>query len=210
MVNRARKRGYTTDVRRARDLPADELEQLKEYATLWRHGGTERGYSMALGRLGEPEDDATIVVRVFDGDGVVAFNTYVPWGEHGASLDFMRRSPTCESGVNELTVTALAEAGPAMGIERVSLNFAAFRSIIDRGERMGASALSRFNRNALVAVSRWVQIDSLYRFNAKFGPRWVPRYIMYPDGRSMPHVGLAFLEAEGFLPALSRRRAMTD
>jgi lysyl-tRNA synthetase class 2 len=63
----------------------------------------------------------------------------------------------------------------------------------------------------LLWASRWFQIESLYRFNAKFRPEWEPRYICYPAARDMPRIAIAALEAEAFiampqLPAPFRRR----
>ncbi len=46
--------GYTVRVRRHADIPADEMEFLVRKADDWRDGATERGFSMALGRLGDP------------------------------------------------------------------------------------------------------------------------------------------------------------
>ena len=45
-----------------------------------------------------------------------------------------------------------------------------------------------------------IQMDTLRRFNAKFCPRWVPRYLVYRSTRDLPAIGLAALSAEGFLP----------
>ena len=47
--------------------------------------------------------------------------------------------------------------------------------------------------------SRWLQIESLYRFNAKFQPQWYTRFLVYPTAADLPRVGLAGLEAEAFL-----------
>ena len=60
-----------------------------------------------------------------------------------------------------------------------------------------------------VASHIW-QIDSLYRFNAKFRPIWEPRFVCYPAARDLPRVAIAALEAEAFLvwprfPRLVRR-----
>jgi lysyl-tRNA synthetase class 2 len=51
----------------------------------------------------------------------------------------------------------------------------------------------------LLFLSRWFQIESLYRFNAKFRPVWEPRLVCYPAGRDLPRVCLAALEAEAFI-----------
>ena len=58
----------------------------------------------------------------------------------------------------------------------------------------------------LLFASRWLQIESLYRFNAKFQPQWQPRFLVYPTAADLPRVGLAGLEAEAFLtwPRLGR------
>ncbi|HEY3033427.1 MAG TPA: hypothetical protein VGJ54_02030, partial [Streptosporangiaceae bacterium] len=54
----------------------------------------------------------------------------------------------------------------------------------------------------------WFQIESLYKFNAKFCPVWVPRFFAFPGTRDAVRVGVAALEAEAFLvwPRLELRR----
>ena len=60
----------------------------------------------------------------------------------------------------------------------------------------------------LVALgNRWFQIESLYRFNAKFFPRWEPRYLVYEGALGLPRAGVAALWAEGQLPKPSLRRS---
>ena len=46
----------------------------------------------------------------------------------------------------------------------------------------------------------WFQIERLYRFNAKFFPRWEPRYFMYERRFGLPRAGIAALWLEGQLP----------
>jgi lysyl-tRNA synthetase class 2 len=54
-------------------------------------------------------------------------------------------------------------------------------------------------RRFLVFISRWFQIESLYKFNAKFCPVWVPRFFVFPGTKDAVRVGVAALEAEAFL-----------
>jgi lysyl-tRNA synthetase class 2 len=126
---------------------------------------------------------------------------FVPWGPDGISLDLMRRDRTADPGMNELLIVAALRAAPDLGVLRVSLNFAMFRSALARGERLGAGPVLRMWRGLLVFLSRWFQIESLYRFNAKFRPRWEPRYVVFRSTRDLPRIGFAAMRAEGFVTA---------
>jgi lysyl-tRNA synthetase, class II len=68
--------------------------------------------------------------------------------------------------------------------------------------------VTRAWRGILLFMSRWFQIESLYKFNAKFCPEWVPRFFVYTGTRDIPRIGLAALEAEAFLvwPTIEVRR----
>jgi len=78
----------------------------------------------------------------------------------------------------------------------------------ERGERIGAGPVLRAWRGLLVFASRWFQIESLYKFNAKFCPAWEPRFFVYPGTRDTPRIAIAALEAEAFLvwPRLEVKR----
>jgi lysyl-tRNA synthetase class 2 len=199
MVGRIARAGYTVDVCRVRDVDAGVRGRAMTDAAAWRSTDTERGFSMALGRLLDAADPECVFVAARQ-DGVVrAFLQFVPWGTDGMSLDVMRRDSAAEAGVNELMIAEALKAAPTLGVNRVSLNFAAFRSTLERGERLGAGPVLRAWRRALLFASRWLQIESLYRFNAKFQPQWQPRFLVYPTPSDLPRVGLASLEAEAFL-----------
>ncbi|NYG06540.1 lysyl-tRNA synthetase class 2 [Phycicoccus badiiscoriae] len=205
MVGRVARAGYDVQVCRVRDVSPDVRDRAMRDAAAWRSSATERGFSMALGRLLD-DDDPECVFVVARQDGVVrAFLQFVPWGADGMSLDVMRRDASADAGVNELMITEALAAAPGMGVKRVSLNFAAFRSVLERGGKLGAGPILRMWRRLLLFASRWLQIESLYRFNAKFQPQWQPRFLVYPSASDLPRVGLAALEAEAFLtwPTLS-------
>jgi lysyl-tRNA synthetase class 2 len=206
MVGRVARAGYAVEVCRVREVSAEVRAKALADAAAWRSSATERGFSMALGRLLDEADPECVFVAARQ-DGVVrAFLQFVPWGVDGMSLDVMRRDATADAGVNELMITETLAAAPSLGVRRVSLNFAAFRSVLERGGRLGAGPVLRAWRRVLLFASRWLQIESLYRFNAKFQPQWQPRFLVYPSGADLPRVGLAALEAEAFLtwPKLGR------
>jgi lysyl-tRNA synthetase class 2 len=167
---------------------------------------------MALGRFADPRDSDCVTVMAYRQGTLCAFLHFVPWGPDGLSLDLMRRDRDCENGINELLIVRAVEAAAGLGVTRISLNFAVFRAALERGERLGAGPVVRVWRNLLLFASRWFQIDSLYRFNAKFRPRWEPRYVCYPAARDLPRVVLAALEAESFiaLPTLPRTKTWLE
>ncbi|GGW61185.1 membrane protein [Streptomyces xantholiticus] len=218
MVKRIERGGYRTRVRRARDLDDDEIRQIRRAAADWRGTDTERGFSMALGRIGDPADGDAVIATAHKDEGTAspsygdlkAVIHFVPWGTDGMSLELMRRDRSADPGMNELLIVAALQAAPALGVERVSLNFAMFRSALARGEKIGAGPVLRMWRGLLVFLSRWFQIESLYKFNAKFRPRWEPRFVVFPNTRDLPRIGFAAMQAEGFvnlsLPRLFVRR----
>ncbi|THC53950.1 phosphatidylglycerol lysyltransferase domain-containing protein [Streptomyces sp. A1499] len=200
--NRVRRAGYQVRVRRHEDISADEMAYLVERADDWRDGATERGFSMALGRLGDPADGRCVMVECTDADGVLrAVLSFVPWGPHGLSLDLMRRARDSGNGLMEFMVIELLQRAPEIGITQVSLNFAMFRSVFERGSRLGAGPVLRLWRSLLGFFSRWWQIESLYRANAKYRPIWEPRFLLFEKSGDLPRIGIAAARAEGFLEA---------
>ncbi|MDT3397754.1 phosphatidylglycerol lysyltransferase domain-containing protein [Streptomyces sp. B1866] len=225
MVGRIERAGYTTRVCRAAELDAEELAAIRRAAADWRGTDTERGFSMALGRIGDPADGDAVIATAHKaapeghdpgpyGD-LRAVLHFVPWGVDGMSLELMRRDRSADPGMNELLIVAALRAAPDLGVKRVSLNFAMFRSALARGERLGAGPVLRGWRGLLIFLSRWFQIESLYKFNAKFQPRWEPRFVVYRNTSELPRIGFAAMHAEGFvslprprlprLPRVSRR-----
>ncbi len=206
-VTRARRAGLTVRIRRHRDIPDDEMADLLKDADAWRDTQTERGFSMALGRLGDPADGDCLLVEAIDqNDQVAAMLSLVPWGTTGVSLDLMRRSPHSPNGAIELMVSDLALTAERFGVNRISLNFAMFRSAFEQGAQLGAGPIARLWRGLLLFFSRWWQLETLYRSNMKYQPEWLPRYACYHDARLIPRVGVASSIAEGFLVLPFSRR----
>lgn len=207
--NRVKRAGYTTRIRRHEDIAPDEFEALIKAADHWRYGASERGFSMALGRLGDKADGRCVMVECHDFEGrLCALLSFVPWGRNGLSLDLMRRDKASDNGVIEFMVIELIQRAAEVSVERMSLNFAMFRAVFERGSRLGAGPVLRLWRAVLLFFSRWWQIESLYRANAKYRPIWEPRFVLYRRSSDLPRIGVAYAHAEGFLglPSLTARR----
>jgi lysyl-tRNA synthetase class 2 len=115
----------------------------------------------------------------------------------------MRRDRDTPNGLMEFMVARSAELLRERGVDELSLNFAAFARWLHSPEKRSERALGR-----LVALgNRFFQIESLYRFNAKFFPRWEPRFLVYEGALGLPRASLAALWAEGQLwkPSLTAR-----
>ena len=90
------------------------------------------------------------------------------------------------------------------GIEEVSLNFATAARFMHSPDE---PCRARWSARLAKRLDRFFQIESLYRFNAKFFPRWEPRYAIYEGRFGLPRMALAGMWAEGQLPKpqLARR-----
>lgn len=214
----ARRQGLVVTIRRHRQLPAEELRDLAAAADAWRDG-PDRGFSMALNRLGDPADEQCVMVGAHGEPGTTAPNagsgppvallSLVPWGRHGLSLDVMRRAPDCPPGATELMVAELLAWCGRQGIRRVSLNFAMFRDVLADAQRLGAAPLRRMQSSLLGVLDRVWQLERLYRANERYHPEWVGRYVCLDQFFALPRVVLAIGRAEGFLPIPPGGRAGT-
>ncbi|MBC2876271.1 bifunctional lysylphosphatidylglycerol synthetase/lysine--tRNA ligase LysX [Streptomyces sp. TYQ1024] len=199
-VNRVERTGASVRVRRHAALSDEEMREVIRRADAWRDTETERGFSMALGRLGDPADGDCLLVEAFDSEGrMIALLSFVPWGRDGVSLDVMRRDRAAPNGVMEFMVARLCAQAGRFGIKRISLNFAVFRSAFEEGARIGAGPVLRLWRRLLLFFSKWWQLEALYRSNVKYNPEWHPRFLCYADAGALARIGLASGIAEGFV-----------
>ncbi|TWP36248.1 bifunctional lysylphosphatidylglycerol synthetase/lysine--tRNA ligase LysX [Leekyejoonella antrihumi] len=205
-VSRISRAGYSCRVRRHHELSPEELRMIEQLADRWRGNEAERGFSMALNRLGDPADGRCVLVTAHDASGTIrGFLSFVPWGVRGVSLDLMRRDRDAENGLNEYLVAKLIELGPEHGIRRVSLNFAVFRNVFNNADQVGAGPVTKVTDSLLSFASRFYQLETLYRSNEKYRPEWVPRLLCYDAALTVPRAGLAMGVAEGFVPMLGPR-----
>lgn len=202
-VNRVCAAGYTMRVRRHSELSAQELAQVAELAEQWRGEDVERGFSMALNRLGDPVDGNCVLATAHDSTGAIrGLLSFVPWGRRGISLDLMRRDRVGENGIVEFMVAGVVDRCRETGIRRISLNFAMFRSVYANADRVGAGPVTRGVDGLLGFASRFYQLEQLYRSNQKYRPTWIPRVLCYQPPLSVLRASVATGIAEGFLPKL--------
>jgi lysylphosphatidylglycerol synthetase-like protein (DUF2156 family) len=162
---------------------------------------------MTLGRVFDADDDGLLlaVCRAPDGSPV-AFCQFVPVpGMDGFSLDLMRRDAgEHPNGLLDFVVVETIAHLRATGRQRLGLNFATMRAVL-AGES-GAGTGERLKRWMLLRMSDSMQIESLWKYNAKFDPEWRPRFAVYDAGENILPAALAVARAESFweLPIIGR------
>ena len=136
----------------------------------------------------------------------VAFCQYVPAPAIGGfSLDLMRRdNGEHPNGLLDFAVVETIKELRARGCDGLGLNFATMRAVL-AGEA-GEGLTQRVQSWLLRRTGDSMQIESLWRFNAKFDPDWQPRYAIYDAPENMLEVALAVARAESFweLPVIGR------
>ena len=215
-VNRIAKYGYRISFHDPACLPPELRDSLKEVMTKSRRGDVERGFSMTLGRVFDAADSGLLLAVVHGPapEGAaeghlgppVAFCQYVPApGIGGYSLDLMRRdNGEHPNGLIDFAVVETIKELRERGQQGLGLNFATMRAVL-AGEA-GEGLVQRVQAWALRRMGDSMQIESLWKFNAKFDPDWQPRYAIYDAPENMLAVAIAVARAESFweLPVIGR------
>ena len=130
----SRRAGYETPVRRLRDVPDDELVGSAPWWSAGAAGPTSAGSRWRSRGPRMPRSTRTRCWCVAAAEGELrGLLQFVPWGPNGLSLDLMIRDPAVrDNGLNELLIADLLAACRRLEVARVSLNFAVFRSGLER------------------------------------------------------------------------------
>ena len=208
-VARTHNAGVSTRIVREGDLAPGLAADLAEVSAQWLRGSRERGFSMILdGLLTGAHPDCLLVIAYDHAGTVVAFQRYaVCRGGAALSLDTMRRDRNGPNGLNERMIVDLLAWGRDRGARELSLNFAAFRTMLDAGD--ARRGFERLGYRALHLLDPLIQLESLYLFNAKFRPTYRPRGVAFRSWLSIPVVAAAMLVLE-FAGGVERRRTVPE
>jgi lysylphosphatidylglycerol synthetase-like protein (DUF2156 family) len=206
-VNRVARYGYTVRFLDPAKLVPEDAARLVELMAKNRRGEQERGFSMMLGRLFDSRDSGLLLTLVEGPDGApVAMCQFVPSPAIGGySLDLMRRDPgEHPNGLLDFALCSTIAHLKEIGMKGLSLNFAALRSVLE-GES-GDGVTQRVERWALRRLSGVLQIETLWRFNAKYEPTWLPRYIVFDSAEQFVPVVVQIMRAESLteMPVIGR------
>ncbi len=166
-----------------------------------RQGDFERGFSMMLGRVCDVRDEGTLMCIVKDATGrPVALCHFVPAHSiNGYSLDLMRwdKDGDHPNGLIDFALCTTIFYLAKVGKTGLSLNFAAMRAIFEKEK--GDGTVQRLQYWAYKRMSSVMQMESLWKFNAKYKPEWYPRYVAYDSLEYALPVGLACFRAEALV-----------
>ncbi len=198
-VNRVAREGYTAELHTVGDLDNATVAELRAVSDRWRDGQDERGFCMAHDALVDILlPDALVVLARHEDGHIGGFLHFAPvFGRPAASLGFMRRDRDTPNGLTDFLVVRSAELLGQRGTEEFSLNFAAFARWLRAPENLAETLLAKLLR----VGDRWFQVERLHRYNAKFHPRWQPRYLLFEKPSCLPRILLAAMQAEGQLPS---------
>jgi lysyl-tRNA synthetase class 2 len=205
-VSRLSKAGFAAELHTVAELDPATAREVEDVLDRGRQGAPERGFSMAMDSIRGDHDGETIVVLARDASAAAGPDEpgpvrgvlhFVPcYGRPAVSLSFMRRDPDTPNGLTEFMVVRAIELLRDRGIGEMSLNFAAFA----RWMHSPSNRLEQVMGRLIALGNPFFQIESLYRFNAKFFPRWEPRYLVFQGRLGLPRTSLASLWVEGQLP----------
>jgi lysyl-tRNA synthetase class 2 len=204
---RLARNGYTVEFVDPATISRDRVAGIVDLMGKLRRGEGERGFSMMLGRMFHPRDRGLLLTIVSAPDGSpAAICQFVPSPAiNGYSLDLMRRDPDEHpNGLIDYALCSTIAHLREQGARGLSLNFAAFRSVLD-GEK-GDGTFTKVERWALRRLSGILPIETLWSFNAKYLPDWQPRYLIYPGVENLVPVVAAVLRAESLteIPVFGR------
>ena len=191
-VSRLDRAGFEFRVSPPNELSAQERRDVDAVTREWLGGAADRGFSMAMDDL-HAHPQARFALAT-DRDGRVRGYLHLVPSGRGYSLSAMRRGRGTPNGLMEYLIVRTALWAAPLGVEELSLNFAAFADVLRTGG--DGPLLMRLFRAALLRLDRFFQLDRLFSFNRKFHPAWRTRYICFERAIDVPVLSLATLHAE--------------
>jgi lysyl-tRNA synthetase class 2 len=197
-VNRLAKNGYSAQLSTLAELDEATVREIEQVLVTARQGRPEIGFTMGMDSIrGANCDDTLFLLARDESHHVRGFLHFVPcYGRAAFSLSLMRRDPATPNGLMEFLIVNGIEQLRERGTQEVSLNFATGARWIHEPQ----NRLEKLAGKLVIQLDKKLQLESLYRFNVKFAPRWEPRFIAFEGWLHLPRTGLAAIWLEGQLP----------
>ncbi|PSB09852.1 hypothetical protein C7B69_22145, partial [filamentous cyanobacterium Phorm 46] len=125
-------------------------------------------------------------------------------GNNAIGVDLMRRRTEVENGTMECLFASMLQHCQELGYAEFDLGLSALAGV---GEEGKSGRLEKVLIYLSDHLSKFYNFKGLHSFKDKFGPRWEPRYFVYPSLGSLPDVVVALIRADsgdGLRPATLR------
>lgn len=206
-LNRAAKSDITFRMVQLRDESFAMVQQARGISDQWvsDKGMPEMGFT--LGGIDEALDPEVRVGLAVDANGVLqGITSWLPvYGSGGVvqgwTLDVMRRRPEGFRPVMEFMIASACLVFKEQGALTVSLSGAPLARSDEDDDVTPVEALLNQLGELLEPVYGF---RSLHQFKTKFKPRYIPMYMVYPDGAALPRVAVSLTAA--FLPGSGLRQ----
>jgi lysyl-tRNA synthetase class 2 len=212
-THRLERKGFRAEMIMAGQVPAALRAELAAVEQAWLGGAPRKGFAMELDSLFRLDgEDAVFVIGRDERGRVNGFlHLAVCQSSQSLSLSTMPRWRDTPNGFTAWLIVRTATWARDAGFSHVSLNFSPFAGLL--ASEAGLPRVRRLERRALLRLKSVLalQLDNLLRFNAQFGPAWLPRYLILQAWTDLPRVAVAAMAAEGYLPhaSLIRGRGWT-
>jgi lysylphosphatidylglycerol synthetase-like protein (DUF2156 family) len=217
-MNNAAKAGVRAEWITYSTAPLTIQAQIQEISEEWVADKKIPEMGFTLGSLDELKDpEVRCLIAVDDHHLVHALASWLPVYRNGNiigwTLDFMRRRSNGFRPATEFLIASAVLSLKKEGYEYISLSGAplAWASADDprptTAAPPGAGGLERLLNWLGATLEPIYGFRSLLAFKAKFQPRYVPLYMLYPDAAALPTIANAVTRA--YLPAVTLGESLT-
>ncbi|PHX53857.1 hypothetical protein CP500_019255 [Tychonema bourrellyi FEM_GT703] len=175
-------------------LSSELMRQMKAVSDEWLQmvQGAEKKFS--VGWFNETYLRETPVIAIHTPDGKIsAFANMISPGDRVIGVDLMRRRTEVENGTMECLFASMLQHCQALGYAEFDLGLSALAGV---GEAEKSGRLEKVLIYLSEHLNKFYNFQGLHSFKDKFGPRWEPRYLVYPSLGSLPDVVVALIRAD--------------
>lgn len=168
------------------------LIKLRKISDDWlvHQGGDEKAFS--LGWFDPDMIKHSSVLTVEDqSENIYAFANYVPMYQLAqASPDLMRYTQDSPPGIMDYLFLESMLHFKEQGVAGFNLGLAPLAHV---GEKESSSVTEKAIK---LLYNNFYNFKGLYNFKVKYGPRWEPRFLIYPNLAALPRINLAIVKAD--------------
>ncbi len=192
-VNKIRRLGYCAEVLEPPHSAA-VLAELQDISNEWLSERRTSEMRFSVGWFDEAYLNSCPILVVRSADGRIdAFaNIIKGFPSEEVTADMMRHRTNAEKGQMDFLFASLFEWARNSGFQRFNFGLSALSGI---GQMTTDPAIERALRYAFEHLNGFYSFKGLHSYKDKFGPKWSPRYLIYPNLATLPAVGAALIRA---------------